>query len=416
MLQQNAIYIKQVEVDNIRSLDHVEWNNPSDEFAGWHVIIGDNGSGKSSLLQAIALALIGKSEAGALRLDWRGWLPEGKTTGDIKVTLSNKKKLRLRFNRNEQTVSLEDLEGKASKDSGLRKFFSASYGPFRRFKGGGEEYRRTFISNPIPAAHLSLFGEDVALTEYSKWLQDLKFKTLEQSLDENHLDDIIDLINEEGLLPNGVRLEDITSEGVIFSDAEGQSVSVENLSDGYRSILSMTFELIRQMLSFFERDEVFGQSGDIVAPGIVLIDEVDAHLHPTWQRQIGSWFTTHFPQVQFFITTHSPLVCQAVDLASVFRLPKPGSNELPGMITGIALDRLRYGNVLDAYGTEVFGRGITRSNESKEKMIELAELNRKELNQDLTVEERDRQQELRATFPTSAHTLNTENSQEAEHE
>ena len=48
-----------------------------------------------------------------------------------------------------------------------------------------------------------------------------------------------------------------------------------------------------------------------MAPGVVLIDEVDAHLHPTWQRRIGLWFREHFPKLQFIVSTHSPLICQA---------------------------------------------------------------------------------------------------------
>jgi hypothetical protein len=184
---------------------------------------------------------------------------------------------------------------------------------------------------------------------------------------------------------------------------------VEDLSDGYRSILSMTFELIRQISRIYDPSDIFDPHDPtkIIAPGVVLIDEADAHLHPSWQRRVGLWFREHFPKLQFIVTTHSPLICQAARVGTVFRLPKPGSNEKGTMVTGEVLDRLLHGNVLDAYSTEMFGEGVTRSEESKKRLQRLAELNRKELRGELTAAEKREQQELRATLPTSAHTVET---------
>jgi hypothetical protein len=61
----------------------------------------------------------------------------------------------------------------------------------------------------------------------------------------------------------------------------------------------------------------------IYKPGVVLIDEIEAHLHPSWQRVICEWLRTKFPRVQFFISTHSPLIVQAADPGGVFVLPLP---------------------------------------------------------------------------------------------
>jgi len=138
-------------------------------------------------------------------------------------------------------------------------------------------------------------------------------------------------------------------------------------------------------------------------PGVVLIDEIDAHLHPTWQRRIGIWFREHFPHIQFIVTTHSPLICQAADVGTVWQLPKPGSDDAGGMLTGRDRDRLIYGNVLDAYSTEVFGADVTRSEASKARLKRLAELNMQELQGALSESERQEQEQLRAAMPTSAH-------------
>jgi hypothetical protein len=109
--------------------------------------------------------------------------------------------------------------------------------------------------------------------------------------------------------------------------------------------------------------------------------------------------------MQFIVTTHSPLICQAAEVGSVWRLPRPGTEELGGMVTGTDLDRLLYGNVLDAYGTQLFGEGVTRSEEAKLRLDRLAELNWKQLQGDLTDKEKDEQQALRASQPTAADTL-----------
>jgi hypothetical protein len=165
----------------------------------------------------------------------------------------------------------------------------------------------------------------------------------------------------------------------------------------------MTFELIRQMTNEFEQHRVFDPADPtrIIVPGVVLIDEVDAHLHPTWQRRVGLWFRTHFPKMQFIVTTHSPLVCQAADVGSVFRLPTPGTNQKAEMVAGKELDRLLYGNVLDAYGTEMFGSNVARSERSLYMSSRLAELNQKEVYTGLTPEEREEQKKLRATLPSA---------------
>lgn len=421
------MHLRRVHIRNVRSIAELTWALPFDASgAGWHVILGDNGAGKSSFLRAIALALVGPTEAAGLRQSWNEWLRTGADQavielsiglpGDAHVTDGSRPALPVGVVLDRDSNTIEATED-TIKSRTLRNiwsmgvsggWFSASYGPFRRFTGGDKEFEKLYISQPRLARHLSVFGEAVALTEALSWLQSLKFKQLEHSEEGELLKPIIAFINQPGFLPHEVRLHDVTSKGVEFVDANGFKVPVEDLSDGYRSVLSMTFELVRQMALGYGGDACGMFSADhtqIVQPGIVIVDEIDAHLHPSWQRTIGVWFRKHFPNVQFIVSTHSPLICQASEVGTVFRLPRPGADSADDrgeMVTGVALNRLLYGNVLDAYGTGVFGAGVTRSDSGLKKLERLAELNTQELIGSLSDDEKQAQEELRKILPTEA--------------
>lgn len=427
------MYLKSVHVSNIRSIEHLSWEVEESRAPGWHVIIGDNGAGKSSLLRAIALALVGPKEAMALRQDWSTWIRRGKATATIGLQLDpNKGYDKFSAGRPVENYYLPAAvvlerglsRARSTGTAELKKmprlkfdpdrhvwgtgagWFSASYGPFRRFLGGDKDYEKMFYTNPKLGRHLSVFGESVALTECLAWLEELHFKQIEDKPEGKLLAPLTEFINQEGFLPHRAQLKNISTDGVSFVDGNGCDIPVEQLSDGYRSILSMTFELIRQLSITYGPTRVFDphDSLKVIAPGVVLIDEVDAHLHPSWQRRVGLWFREHFPKLQFIVTTHSPLVCQAANHGTVFRLPRPGSGERGRMVEGTELSRLLYGNVLDAYGTDLFGEDITRSEEAKKMLARLAELNQKDILGKLSVAERNEMRVLRAMMPTAAHT------------
>jgi energy-coupling factor transporter ATP-binding protein EcfA2 len=425
------MYIRRALIQNIRSIQEVDWS-PRKEGAGWHVVLGDNGSGKSSFLRALALALVGSKEAQAARQDWNAWLRTGATTGLARVEIvpnanydffSGKGRIGasqwvaaiVRLNRigePGEPVQLADRRLK-SKLPGQRHvwgsgsgWFSAAYGPFRRFTGGDKESERSFLSNPRLGAHISVFGENVALTESLYWLRELNYKKLEHSPEGSLLTRLKQFVNQDGFLPHQIKLTEVSSKGVTFEDAKGFPIPVEQLGDGYRSILSMTFELIRQVSRVYQGSEIFGnQNLRVVVPGVVMIDEVDAHLHPTWQKKVGFWFTEHFPNMQFIVTTHSPLICQAAVEGSIFHLPRPSSEDDARMLEGSDRDRLIYGDILDAYSTEAFGNAATRSTEAGRMHERLAILNVKELSQRLSRKEKQEQLRLRAAFPTAPHNV-----------
>jgi hypothetical protein len=162
---------------------------------------------------------------------------------------------------------------------------------------------------------------------------------------------------------------------VWVKDANGASVKVQWLSDGYRSVLSLILELLRQMRKCFGDADFFEAYDEknkcIKLPGVVLVDEIDAHLHPSWQQRIGFDLTRAFPEVQFIVTSHSPIVCRTA-VAPIARLDEPLSAppEIRGTIHRLAfaengsesrplaeheMARLVFGDILTAMSTGLFG-------------------------------------------------------------
>jgi predicted ATP-binding protein involved in virulence len=410
------MYIQKVTIENIRSISHFEMTFPNP--AGWHVLIGDNGAGKSSIVKAIAAVLIGPKQIAAVLPIWDEWLSYNKEQGQIVIEIERDLdydlvfkslskvgktfKNEFKFERHGKVQLKTNIDSKRANPSNYNwrdnnGYFSAGFGPFRRLTGGDQKFS-TDVNNSTPTvgAHLSLFREDVDYSNALIWLRDLDRRRLKEketntlngvnedsaqysSKSEILLQNIKEFINSSELLPHNTRFDSIDIDGdLVFTDSNGLQLKIYQLSDGFRSILSLAFELIRQLIGTYGQTEVFQSfetTQTIEVPGVVLIDEIDAHLHPTWQTRIGEWFTQYFPSIQFIVTTHSPLVCRACEKGSIWRLAAPGSDLKSEEITGLDKQKLINGNILDAYGTEVFGSNVVRSAKSDEMLTRLGELN-----------------------------------------
>jgi len=115
------------------------------------------------------------------------------------------------------------------------------------------------------------------------------------------------------LFAKPVKLKFLRAQLDFMLEAEdGEIIDLKTLSDGYSAIVNMVTEIIMRMEAI--------QFGGLNVGGIVLIDEVETHLHVALQREILPFLTAMFPNIQFIVTTHSPFVLQSVDDAIIYDL------------------------------------------------------------------------------------------------
>jgi len=98
-------------------------------------------------------------------------------------------------------------------------------------------------------------------------------------------------------------------------DKEGETLNVLQLSQGEKSLMALVGDIARRLAMMNPALE-----NPLHGDGIVLIDEVDMHLHPQWQRSLVARLTQTFPNIQFILTTHSPLVISDDKTSLVYRL------------------------------------------------------------------------------------------------
>ena len=117
-----------------------------------------------------------------------------------------------------------------------------------------------------------------------------------------------------------MKISRVDTETVYFRGPGGAEVTVFDLSDGYRSVLALAIDIVLVLHSCFEDHsssfQVDGETLRVLFEGVILIDEVDAHLHPSWQRELGFRLRRTFPRIQFIVTSHSPFVAQAATEAA----------------------------------------------------------------------------------------------------
>ncbi|MFI1441817.1 AAA family ATPase [Streptomyces fructofermentans] len=428
------MYVTRIQLEDIKGFSgqrSVDLELPG--RSGWIVLAGRNSSGKSTLLQAVALALGGPDVARGLNPDFSGWLArrapggvaavevERQPHADVFVEPDTRSErcmlLGLEWARSSsrsaqrlQNLEMRALPGVVSAAwsgpwaSNPQGWFCAGYGPFRRLTGAaGSSHSRDSSVPPGPTA--TLFREDASLAESVTWAVDLHHRKLEESQaawekgetlrgeqgtlsgeDPEQvagplLETVLALLRD-GLLPGRYQVRGVSADGLWVSerDITDEAFPLREMSDGYRTVAALVLDIVRQLHAAYGRlstGPTLEGGTAVLEPGVVLIDEVDAHLHVTWQRRIGDWLRTHFPNIQFIVTSHSPYICQAADEDALIRLPGPEEDQPPTVVSQDLYRRVVYGSADDAALSELFGLETPFSSRAEQQRQRLVKLERK---------------------------------------
>ena len=329
------MYLKKIRLQNIKCFEDVTLELPhtDGDYSGWNVVLGENGFGKSAILQCIAMQLYNQPPVSLNPGSWaRG--KKGRVSGSY---ICRPGQQRLRHGQHGGVyTTLEDQEvtSEIRRDMPLpsesisqgkqRGWVAAGYGPFRRLSL--DERGETL--NFADPRFLTLFYPFAGLTGPLDWLPTLYSSSIDpKSKNRRAAAEILNKAREviNNLLPDTFRIEDVTTEEILFRTRSGHVTgNFTILSDGFRSFLALAGDLLEQIFDIANEiapeTRVTPQGIEVLAEGIVLIDEADAHLHPSWQRELGERLRQVFPKIQFIVTTHSPFIAQEATDGGLFVL------------------------------------------------------------------------------------------------
>lgn len=360
------IYVESLHLTGFRCFDQLEipFRRESRLPGEWTCIAGINGAGKSSILQALCLVLLGPAvqQLGAEGLNrMRRQTGTERQTAEIEATLrtvgSNREfRLWLKIDANGETQATSDPIGFWKTPS---RFLLASYGATRNLSSRAEsgyenmsaEVRRQItLFDPLS----QLTAAEVLLRKASA---ELGFLLLFQK--------IMDEVFSEELRATTDAL------GLRFTVSKRESVEAIDLPDGYRSSAAWLADLCAIWSE--KAPEIAAKGNPADMQGVVLIDEIDLHLHPSLQRKLVPQLRALMPKVQWIVTTHSPLVLANFDSNEIIALDQdfPGNiRPLDRQILGFSSDQI-YQWLM---GTPPTGEAIERVLEKDEGDDEIAEL------------------------------------------
>jgi hypothetical protein len=277
-----------------------------------NLLLGDNGTGKSTVLRAIAMAALGKYLENSGFSSFH-YVRQGRKKAQIDCSfLFNGIDGPAPLSSRVTLIPEGDIETVESATHGAYwrdiftestpSFFVVGYGTNRRVSDDAktdpslERGRRRRRYQRVS----SLFDDSISLTPLGAWLP------LASSSVKSDVDELLQL-----LLPQGVKFTGNFEGSEPVFGRLGVKVPLRAMSDGFRSYIGWLSDLLYQLSAAAPglrlRD----------VGGIVLVDEVDLLLHPSWQRIVVPAISRAFPNMQFIFTTHSPIVTGTLQAGNI---------------------------------------------------------------------------------------------------
>lgn len=344
------MHINRLTIENLRSLETAELDlntpgtNPHAMFANVNVVLGANGFGKTTVLRAAVLAVLGpllSSSSGFVAESLirrrpgtrpgKALLPPAVIHADVELDSAElptyaRPLVGGPLGMNSQIVSLgtsEILKSDVSPggpiverlqhDDSATAFFMVAYGATRRVEASSRVDESARLKQRLRRYErvAGLFEDHVTLVPLSYWLPDYETRN------KGRYSQVISLINE--LLPEACRIrqKSVATPGgrEHLFDMNGVTLPFRALSDGYRAYIGWIGDMLFHLC-------MGAASGAklVDTRGVVLVDEIDLHLHPEWQRVVLPTLSRALPNVQFIVTTHSPLVVGSLEATNLFTL------------------------------------------------------------------------------------------------
>jgi len=220
----------------------------------------------------------------------------------------------------------------------------------------------------------SLFWDDVTLMNAEEWLLQADYGARvaapEQEQIRRRRDQVVQVLID--LLPgvNGIRFVFKGTPYVQFQVPYGW-VRISQLSLGYRALIAWIVDLAHRMFERYPECE-----NPLAEPAIVLVDEVDLHLHPKWQRSLIDFLTERFPKTQFIVTAHSPLIVQAAADANLVLLRREnGAGDAPDhVIVENDVEAIRGWRIDQVLTSDLFGLESARPPQFEKRLAERRKL------------------------------------------
>ncbi|MCY4306414.1 MAG: AAA family ATPase [Aestuariivita sp.] len=338
-----SVYFTKLVLENIRSFSGSQeliLNDGEGRPAQWTLIVGDNGVGKTTLLQCIARM---RPVVNEFSNETSGPTPNSvepefaseedndvldaytrsgpNTVAKLKAELSYGVPLTGNREHCRDTISTELFITR--KDGRLADFKRAGTSPPNVEEplvlayGAGRHPNTSGLNKAIATGLVeSLFKVESALSDAEDLLYRLEFGCLKHdqqakrrllSLKRMLVEMLPDVVHHQNIEILGPPVSASTNErkGIWVATDYGK-VPLSRLSLGYQTVFAWTLDIAWQLL-----DRYPDSQDPLKEPAIVIVDEIDLHLHPRWQRAIREHLIKHFPNAQFIVTAHSPLMAQS---------------------------------------------------------------------------------------------------------